>query len=38
MKRAWLYNLSVRVREFGERHKLPWIIRLGIRLKWAANG
>jgi hypothetical protein len=38
MKRAWLYNVGTSIKEWGERHRFPCCIRLGIRIRWAANG
>jgi hypothetical protein len=27
------YRTAVRIKEFGERHNLPWLIRLGLAIR-----
>jgi hypothetical protein len=31
--RGFIYRLGVRFKDFGERHKLPWLVRLGLWIK-----
>jgi len=31
---AFLFRLAIRIKDFGEQKRKPWLIRLGLRLKW----
>lgn len=32
--KAFLFRLAVAIKDFGERKRKPWLIRLGLKLKW----
>jgi hypothetical protein len=32
--KAFLFRLAIRIKDFGEQKRKPWLIRLGLRLKW----
>jgi hypothetical protein len=32
--KAFLFRLAIRIKDFGERKRKPWLIRLGLKLKW----
>jgi hypothetical protein len=31
--KGWLYRRAADLKELGERHNLPWLIRLGLRIR-----
>jgi hypothetical protein len=30
---GFIYRMAIRIKEFGERHKLPWLVRLGLWIR-----
>jgi hypothetical protein len=30
---GFIYRMAIRFKDFGERHKLPWLIRLGLWIR-----
>lgn len=32
--KGFLFRLAVAIKDFGERNRMPWLIRLGLNLKW----
>jgi hypothetical protein len=35
---GFMYRTAIAVKDFGERHKLPWLIRLGLWIReWAID-
>ena len=32
--KAFLFRLAIRIKDFGEQKRKPWLIRLGLKLKW----
>jgi hypothetical protein len=34
---GFMYRTAIAVKDFGERHNLPWVIRMGLALKVKAG-
>ena len=32
--KGFLFRLAVRIKDYGEQKRMPWLIRLGLRLRW----